>query len=53
MDKMLEPINVLKEIKSAFETNLIGVSDRLSIEKRIQVIELRKRIDKAIKDNDL
>ena len=45
---MLEPIDVLKEIKRAFETNLIGVADRLSIEKRLRVIELRKRIDKAI-----
>lgn len=48
MDEMLELIDVLKEIKNAFETNLIGVADRLSIEKRMQVIELRKRIDKAI-----
>ena len=48
MNKMLEPIDLLKEIKRAFETNLIGVADRLSIEKRMQVIELRKRIDKAI-----
>ena len=50
---MLEPIDVLKEIKRAFETNLIGVADRLSIEKRMQVIELRKRIDKAIADGKI
>lgn len=53
MDEMLEPIDVLKEIKRAFETNLIGVADRLSIEKRMQVIELRKRIDKAIADGEI
>ena len=53
MDEMLEPIDVLKEIKRAFETNLIGVADRLSIEKRMQVIELRKRIDKAIADGKI
>lgn len=49
MNKMLEPIDLLKEIKRAFETNLIGVADRLSIEKRLEVIKLRIRIDKAIK----
>lgn len=53
MDEMLEPIDVLKEIKRAFETNLIGVADRLSIEKRMQVIKLRKRIDKAIADGEI
>ena len=53
MEEMLEPIDVLKEIKRAFETNLIGVADRLSIEKRMQVIKLRKRIDKAITDGEI
>ncbi len=53
MDKTLEPIDVLKEIKRAFETNLIGVADRLSTEKRLQVIKLRKRIDKAIADGEI
>lgn len=48
MNKMLKPIDLLKEIKRAFETNLIGVTDRLSIEKRLEVIKLRIRIDKAI-----
>lgn len=52
-EMMLEPIDVLKEIKRAFETNLIGVADRLSIEKRMKVIELRKRIDRAITDGEI
>ncbi len=53
MDPLLEPADVLKKVKEAFETRLIGPMDRTSIRKQKEVIELRKLIDKAISDAEI
>ena len=52
-DSLLEPADVLKKVKEAFETKLIGPMDRTSIKKQKEVIKLRKLIDKAISDSEI
>ena len=50
MDELLEPLDVLKEVKEAFDANLIDVSDTDCAESRAKVRKLRERINKAISD---
>ena len=53
MDELLEPLDILKEVKEAFEANLIDASDTGCAESRAKVRKLRERIDKAIADGQI
>ena len=53
MSENVDVLDVLKAVDKAFKNKLIDCSDRVSVEKRLEVIQLRKLVKRAIDEAEI